>query len=312
MISPRVSVVITAYNAEKFIHETIESVLAQTYQDFECLVIDDGSTDRTAAIVESFSDPRIRLIRLAINKGVSHAANTGIQEAKGVYIARIDSDDLMVPERLETQVAFLDAHPEVGVCGTWFELFSDAKRTIKRYATSNNAIRAWMLFINPIAQPSVCLRADVIKQEIGPYDPTIPSAEDLDLWMRLLPKTSFANLPHVLTRYRRHANSITQSRRELTLQYTAHARKRLFETFGLKLSDAEQAFHEQRTPEPGQTLIAFLDKKRNWLIVLGHTVVKTRFVPMWRYLIVATLYFCFLAKENILTSCRALFSSALH
>src|SRR5262245_19762108 len=123
--SPKVSVVIAVYNREKYVRSAVDSILSQTFSDFELLVIDDGSTDGSIAVVQSHSDPRIRLIRNHTNFGVSATRNKGIQLARGEYLAFLDSDDWAYPDRLAKQIAFLDNHSEYAAVGSWSEWMSE-------------------------------------------------------------------------------------------------------------------------------------------------------------------------------------------
>ena len=124
-VQPKISVVMPAYNAENYIREAIDSILAQTFRDFEFLIIDDGSTDHTVEIIRSYSDSRIRLYQNERNMGVAATLNRGLDLARGEYIARMDADDISLPERFAKQAAYMDAHPDVAVCGSNIILFSE-------------------------------------------------------------------------------------------------------------------------------------------------------------------------------------------
>lgn len=199
------------FNGESFLRGSIESILGQTYSDFEFIIIDDGSTDRSVEIINSYADPRIRLIRQGTNQGLISTLNTGISQASGTYIARMDGDDVSLPQRLERQVAFMDEHPEVGVCGTWFRKINGTRGRVVRPPIGSAEIKSFLLFDCPFAHPSVMLRRLLLDQLGQWYRADYRHAEDYDLWARLAEVTEFANLPEVLLYYREHAAQVSAS-----------------------------------------------------------------------------------------------------
>lgn len=192
---PRVSVVLTAHNEEGVIAEAISSIVAQTFSDFELVVVDDGSTDRTVEIVERFRDPRLRVIR-QMNTGQPVAMNSGIRAAAGDLIARHDADDLSLPQRFSRQVAFLDAHPEIALVGTG-AVMRDAQSRDRpfRALTTSRQIRLALAWGNPIVHTSVMMRRSAL-EAVGAY--TDMQFEDYDLWIRMAESFPLANLPDPL------------------------------------------------------------------------------------------------------------------
>ncbi|MEL4306297.1 glycosyltransferase family 2 protein [Methanococcoides sp. LMO-2] len=154
----KVSVIMPVYNAEKYLKDAIESILNQSFKNFELLIINDGSNDKSKAIIESHNDSRIRLLNNEENSGLAKVRNKGIYEAKGEYIAWLDADDISHPLRLEKQVKLLDSHPDVGICGTWVKTIGTKVTHKWRYPTNPNFIRGRMLFDDPLATSSVMLR----------------------------------------------------------------------------------------------------------------------------------------------------------
>lgn len=213
MSDPTVSVVMASYNHERFVHEAVTSVLAQTFQDFELVVTDDGSADATADIVASFGDKRIRLTRFERNRGAGVACNHGLRLCRGRYIAIIGSDDAFAPQKLEAQARYLDAHPEIAAVFTWAQLvdelgalFTDASHP--HYSTfdqPNRSRHAWLhtFFMqgNCLCTPSVMIRADA-HRTLGYYDERLQQLPDLDLWVRLCMRHDIHVLPERLTRFR--------------------------------------------------------------------------------------------------------------
>ena len=202
---PTVSVVLPAYNSELFIHDAIDSILAQTYQDFELLLIDDGSTDRTSEIIQEYgvSDHRVRVHRFEQNQGLISALNWGCQNARGQYIAIMHSDDISLPSRLAEQVEFLELHPEIGVLGAACRVIDRSGRLGASVAVPvlPGLIR-WMLYFgNCIVHPTVMMRRAVI-EAVDYYSPDAFLIDDYNLWLRISRSFDIANLPTILLRYR--------------------------------------------------------------------------------------------------------------
>ena len=215
--SPRVSVLMTVWNGAKYIAESIESILRQTFEDFEFIIIDDGSTDTTCEVIESFHDPRIRLIRRP-HEGVIAAANFGAAQARGFYIARLDADDISLPERLALQVAALDKNPRAVLCYTDMTSFGDNSFGDTGPAHKSNRFCLDTAFINvimcqrtPFAHSSLVVRKDAFDR-IGGY--VKYPCEDFDLDVRLIREGPFVGIPLKLLRYRRHPESATYKRLE--------------------------------------------------------------------------------------------------
>jgi glycosyltransferase involved in cell wall biosynthesis len=210
MPSPRVTVLMSVFNGEKYLREAIDSILNQTFKDFEFLIINDCSTDGTAEILGSYHDPRIRIVYNEENIGLTKSLNKGLKLAKGEYIARMDADDISLPERLQKQVEFLDTHPEIGVLGTWIQWIDESSKSsrIIHPPTAPGVIGWFLIFENCVAHPSVMMRADVIKQ-LGFYNVEAIHAQDYDLWVRANFITRIANIPDTLLQLRVWEGSIS-------------------------------------------------------------------------------------------------------
>jgi len=200
---PKISVILPAFNAQDYLKEAIDSILNQTFGDFELLIYNDGSTDTTQTIIDRYQDPRIVAFHSPENKGYVHWLNEGIKQAKGEYIARMDADDISLPNRIQLQWDFMESHPEVGVCGGQVEIIGSGE-LVKKPLTDNE-IRWWFFKGNPIAHPSVMLRKSVIDECSIRYNESLRPAEDFDMWWRLAHVTQLANLDEILLKYRFHA-----------------------------------------------------------------------------------------------------------
>ncbi len=212
MTNPAVSVVLPVYNCPQYVDEAINSIFAQTFDDFELIVIDDGSTDETPLLLRKYTDRRMTLIRQE-NRGLAATLNRGIELSKGRYVARQDQDDASFPQRFAKQVAFLDQHPECGIVGTWAEIWRERAMTkrIHRHASDNSTLKFELLFNNPFVHSSVMIRKSAL-DHIGGYstDKDRQPPEDYELWSRISRKFDVANIPEVLHRYREVASSMSR------------------------------------------------------------------------------------------------------
>lgn len=205
---PQVTVLMPVYNSSLYIKEAIDSILNQTFRNFEFIIIDDSSTDNSVAIIKSYQDSRIHLIEKPANTGYTNSLNLGLKLAKGKYIARMDSDDISLPDRVSKQVAFMDHHPEVGVCGTWIETFGSTSG-VRKYKTCHEQIKIDLLFRSAFAHPSIMIRKAVLDQWNIDYKAESEPAEDYELWVRLSEHCKLANIPEVLLKYRVHDKQVT-------------------------------------------------------------------------------------------------------
>ncbi|WKS94939.1 glycosyltransferase [Riemerella columbina] len=210
---PLVSVLLPAYNVEAYIAETVESVLEQSFTNFELIIINDGSTDKTLQVVEAFKDPRIILVNQE-NLGLAKTLNKGLQMARGEYIARIDGDDICYRNRLKIQVEYLENHPEIGLLGTGIELIDEQSQHLGyRVPIIGQHILPWVIRYqgNPIKHPTVMFRRQ-LALDCGGYDQRIGKYfEDYMLWLKMSQVTAIDNLPKILVKYRLTTGSIIGS-----------------------------------------------------------------------------------------------------
>ena len=212
---PLVSVVMPVYNSEKFLAEAIESILTQTFTNFELIIVDDGSTDGSAKIIRAYErrDERIRFVQLGENMGDAGARNAGIALASGKYIAGMDSDDISLPERLQQQVAFLESHLAIGGVGTHANfVYEDLQYKSARKPPEHHALILLEHFLgDPFVHASLMLRRDLFL-EFGGYDHTMRYCSDCDFMTRLMGRHDIANIPERLYLYRRHLGQLTSHR----------------------------------------------------------------------------------------------------
>jgi GT2 family glycosyltransferase len=227
MPAPTVSLIMPAYNAEPYLVEAVESVLGQTFTDFELIIVDDASTDATSAILDRYDDPRIVRLRNERNLGQTASMNRAIQAAKGAYLARQDADDLSMPQRLELEVAYLDSHPAVGLVGaasTWIDGKGELQRTWEP-ALDNASLQQELMRNNVILHGSSMFRRAAM-EEAGPaYRGDMNYAQDYDFQLRIAEGWDVANLAEHLYAYRWHAGMESIKKKALQDSEAAQAVK---------------------------------------------------------------------------------------
>jgi len=211
---PKISVILPVYNGEKYLTEAIDSILSQTYRDFELIIINDCSFDGTSEILSSYTDARIRIVNNSSNLKLSRSLNKGIELSQGQFIARMDADDISLPERFEKQIAFLESHPDIGAVGCQVKKIDEDGKFIRNLLreTRPEVIKWGLFFGPPLAHPSVMMRATVIKSAGGYSNDTL-AAVDYECWTRLIKVTKFSNLPEFLFLYRVHPENMSSKHR---------------------------------------------------------------------------------------------------
>lgn len=222
---PRVSVVLPVYNGAEFLPHAIESVLSQSFADLELIVVDDASGDSSVAVIEGFTDIRIRLIRNQQNLGLPATLNVGIAAASGEFIARQDQDDIALKDRLLKQVARMDDNPALGLLGTWAQILTeDATGSWQasgehRHPPDDSSLRLRLLWNSPFVHSSVMMRAAVVRA-LGGYaaEPERVLPEDFDLWTRMAGAAEIGNVPEVLQQYRQTSTGLSRVKAEAVRQ----------------------------------------------------------------------------------------------
>jgi cellulose synthase/poly-beta-1,6-N-acetylglucosamine synthase-like glycosyltransferase len=211
-MKPAISVLLPVYNGSAYLLDSLESMLCQSFRNFELIVIDDGSRDDSAQIVQRLGDPRIRFYRQE-NRGLAATLNRAIELSKAEYLARQDQDDLSLPERLEKQYNYVASHPQCALVGTWANIVSGTERTGRahRHAAEDHHLKFDLLFDNPFVHSSVMLRKSAV-ESVGLYstDSSRQPPEDYELWSRLARRYEVANIPEALHIYREIPTSMSR------------------------------------------------------------------------------------------------------
>lgn len=263
---PKVTVLMAVYNGEKYLKESINSILKQTFTDFEFLIINDASTDNSVEIIQSFEDVRIRLVHNERNLGLTKSLNKGLSLCQGKYIARMDIDDTCYPQRLEKQVIFMDTHPETGVCGSWVDFVADGKSMgVWKYETNHEDLKIQLLYRNCIAHPSAMLRRSVLNKHQLTYNENFYTTQDYELWARMSNYCQLANLPEPLLKYRRQNESVSIKKKHLQKKNTHQVRLLQLNQINIFPSLSEFITHLKLIYEHPVTNAHALKERYNWL-----------------------------------------------
>jgi len=251
-LAPKISVLLPVYNAEAFIGESIKSILDQTESDFELLIIDDCSTDSSIEIIRSFKDSRIIFHKKKRNSGYTESLNWGIDQARGEYIARMDADDVSLPQRFEKQLLFLEQNQHVAMCGT--DARVEGSNLMFKYPTEPKAIEAHLLLGSSLIHPSIIGKTEIFK--LFKYDLAKEPAEDYDLFTRLAARgIQLANLEEPLLIYRVHTNQISKVQNQKQIGSAQQSMLRMFSLFDY-----------DRMQYPDETVLSYIWPTRsiNW------------------------------------------------
>jgi len=239
-----VTVLLPVYNGEKYLREAIDSILNQTYTDFEFLIINDGSTDRTEEIILSYTDPRINYVKNEQNIKLIATLNKGLKLAKGKYIARMDGDDVSLPTRLEKQIGFMEKYPEIGLCGSYIQTLEAGLEYIVKYQTESDQIKFRLLFDTHFPHPAAVLRKSVLTENNLEYELKYIHAEDYVLWNRMALHTGLHNIPEVLVLKRSHDEQVSIVHNDLQQEVMSGFRKELMEMVMGKIDEQSYKLYE--------------------------------------------------------------------
>lgn len=242
-MTPQISVLMPVRDGGPWLRQAVDSILAQDFRDFELLAIDDGSTDGSAEVLQAYAetDARVRVLRTA-ERGLVAALNLGIAEAAAPYLARLDADDCARPHRLGRQLRYLDAHPQVGLLGSWAETIDEDGRVIGRLTpeTAPEKLKLLLARTNPFVHSSIMARTALVRRLKG-YRAAFEAAEDHDLWLRIAEIADTANLPEDLILYRWHGTNVSR-------------RKEIRQSFSVRLAQRSAAARRDEGVDPADAL----------------------------------------------------------
>jgi glycosyltransferase involved in cell wall biosynthesis len=263
---PAVSVCMIVLNGSSYIREAVDSILNQTFSDFELVIVDNGSVDGTLDIISSYDDKRIRLIKNSGDPGIAQSRNASVKNARGRYVAIMDSDDVSLPDRLKTQFEYMESHPEVGLLGSWARIIDQAGKTadIRKFRKEHDVIRASILFFFWFVHSSVFFR-----KELFPEDGyRLPYSEDYDMVCRFAEKAEIAILDKVLVKYRIHKAAISYEysvRTDKEIVYVRSITGGLLKRLGIKPTQNDLKLHYQISYLGFEADSRFLKDSKTWL-----------------------------------------------
>lgn len=246
-----ISVIMSNYNTpEEYLREAIESILNQTYSNFEFIIVDDCSTDNSPEIINSYTDSRITVIKNEVNMGITKSLNRALAVSKGEYVARMDADDICFPERFQKQVDFLKRYPDTVVCGTWVKLFGDGANIFKeKYSCKTlpekETLRINLLFGNHmnIIHPTAMFNHGLLKKNSISYNENYIYAQDYRMWVDCAQKGDLANIPEILFNYRVHSKAISSDKKNIQTECAKNIMAEQLSWLGLKLPEDWQTIH---------------------------------------------------------------------
>ena len=309
MTTPKVSIIMPVFNAAKYLDETINSILNQTYDDFEFLIIDDGSTDNSLEILNSYKDSRITILKNERNIGYVKTLNKLIKISKGEYIARQDNDDISLPNRIEKQVFFLNENPDISVCGTNAYIFGK-KIKITRMPTTDDEIRAYMIINNPMIHPTIMIRKSIFDElDINRYNEDLCPAEDYAMWFEISKKSKLANLSQPLLKYRWHENNTSQIKKTIQIEKANQIRKEILDyslSFQMSkeemnlfktLSDTE--FANELNIKSIEEILKKILKKNKEVCYYNNSVLTNLFFLFWTKILLKTKNISLIKKISL-------------
>ncbi|PHM43093.1 glycosyltransferase [Xenorhabdus szentirmaii] len=293
---PVLSVLMSVYNGDKYLEEAIDSILLQSFEDFEFIIINDGSTDSSASILSRYAekDNRIRIITNENNIGLVCSLNKGLEAAFSNFIARMDADDIAVPERFQIQMDFMKSHPDIAVCGSFIRFLENSNKG-EIYAINHEDIVSDSFFNCPFAHPTVIMRKDKVLNLANGYDPSELNAEDYGLWSRLIisKQVRFANIDKPLLNYRTHPSNPRVEYKNKQRKTAALIQRKMFSSLGINIPLEEISLINH---VEGKIAIKDVEKCEFWLRELENATmnldevdkvaflkaIKTKKMYLWR------------------------------
>lgn len=296
--NPKISVIMPVYKGDEYLSEAVDSILNQTFSDFEFIIICDNPTNETKDILDKYqqSDSRIHVFYQE-QQGLANSLNKGITLAEGKYIARMDADDISLPERLQIQYDFLETNSNIGLCGTWIENFGQ-KSGIHQLPITNEDIKSKIFFGYAIAHPSVMIRKEKI-DGAGGYNSHFNYIEDYELWTRICDVTEVYNIPKILLKRRVHGGNITIEKRDMQLNLLKEVHKHLLMKIGIRPTEGEQNLHEIICNGSYQDQYS-LDDIESWLCKIIHANIEKKVYSEPEFSRTVEKYFFQILKKSYL------------
>ncbi len=253
------------YNSEAYLERAMQSILNQTFTNFEFVLIDDCSSDESPEIISAIKDPRVKVFRNQENIGLTRSLVKGLEYCTGEYIARMDADDVAKPLRLEKQVEYMDNNPQTVVCGSFVIAFADRPNTLWVGPVTDPECRIKMLFGNPLYHPTTIIRKSVVDETGVWYDPNFRYAQDFDLWERLSQFGELHNIPEALLLYRFHDKSIGRTKKDEQMALAGQVSARVMSKLGLKPTAEEWEIHRSLLKTSLPEADEYYRNLENWL-----------------------------------------------
>jgi glycosyltransferase involved in cell wall biosynthesis len=263
LAAPAISVIMPVYNSGEFLREAIDSILSQTFTNFEFLIFEDGSLDDSKQIIQSYTDNRIKLLADNQNRGIANRINQGIDIARGKYIARMDSDDVAAPNRFQLQYQYLEQHPDIALCGSFFTFIGgNAFNWVSHQ--DHEMIKINLLFDGAICHPTVMARRGAFTGDLKYFNPEFEPSEDYEMWVRMSKHLKFANLPQALLQYRINGNQVSNRKNERQRHYKFVAIKEQLSHLHITPTDIELRIHDHAFYPTVITSYDYLPKVKSW------------------------------------------------
>lgn len=297
-MNPRISVVMPVFNAENHLRDSIESILRQTFSDFEFLIFNDGSTDKSSEIIDEYKSVDSRIIHVVSKKNQGYLVhlNHGLEMANAQYIARMDADDISEPDRLERQFEFMQENKEIGVCGAYYEILGEGR--IVKPPVENDAIKIHLLKGSMIAHPVAFLNKKLLAEKgLLYYDPNYYTAEDYELWVRCALKVKLHNIPMRLIKIRKHDQSISKVKNELQQRIAQKIKlNHLSVIMDRELSEQEKSLSKQIFNEASFCNVSFIKMNKLFCDLLNRN--KQCDLQLLKIFLRRYWFTCFSGKKN--------------
>ena len=264
-MSPKVSVLLPVYNASRYLKSSVQSILDQTFTDFECIIINDGSSDNSAEILKTFSDKRLVIKHHDKNYGIVACLNEGLENANGEYIARMDADDVSLPERITEQVNCLNDHPETGVCTVDYNIIRNGLVSKSNTWFESRDLLTLLLFNSPVCHPASMFRKSVLNKSNIKYYNTFKHAEDYHFWVQLSSQTQFCIIKKKLFLYRIHDKQISEIKKKEQQESGNNIRGLMLKNWRIRFEKADLEIHNKIGNNVRLGTKSELIQAKNWL-----------------------------------------------